>query len=1370
MRISAGDLTRNFLAISAAAAFAVCGVIAHAQSGAGTIQGTVTDPSGAVIPGAAIHVLNQATGVAVDTRSNAVGFYQVPDLFTGNYVVTITSPGMKTYNQSIELLVAQTAVIDAALTAGAVSQQVTVEAQAVQLTDTENGIVSSTLENQRISQLPLNGRNLLQLTAETTPGLEGCAEDSYGACPNGLQGYAMNYVADGAPLSADEFGGEHVGQTQFPDLDSIQEVRIETSGLSAQYASPATGIITTKSGTNQLHGSVFWTQRNSYWGTAKQRQSATVSFFNGTSVVSSVVAPLNRVEAGGSVGGPIVLPHVYHGKDKSFFFFAYERYSLAQIAGANDDVFPAAWSQGNFNGITNSSGTPQTLYDPNTTYNSGAANCPGTPTSTTNPNGANPYCRESFTQEFNETGANVNTIPINRLSPTAQEVFAITPPATNTNNPLLSNTYNLNGVSPTELRAPDYTFRLDHEFNENNRSYLRFTMTPVTQYVLRNQPYSEPATIAAKVNGISFPAGASGYTHYQYAQFATALGYTHVFSPTFYAETIASQQWYQEQNNAGGTPNADFESEMGLPNNFGEAGFPVIGNNSSTAASNTVFAPNGTQFVYGMTTIASAIDENLVKTINKHQLMFGGRLRHERIGSRTDEAQDNIQFNGDATGLYNPASNPTNSPVSNTGQLNADFFLGGASQYGVNQEPPYGHFHTWEFDAYLQDDYHVARSLTLNMGVRYEAHPAIWVKYGLINGFDLKNDAMVLGAPVSTLMSEGYTTQAAITNDETPDGAKFETAAQAGLPAGLINNDNVVVEPRFGFAWQALHKWGTVIRSGYGIYAFQAPLRSAYKSLMGNNPFQLGYSQSFVTAAQSGCSTPLNSDLLLFPQSTASGVNYATCGSTPVMGVNSTGAVNTGTTTSIVPGFTNYSVDPDFPVDLATQFNFTIEQPFKWNSALRVSYNWVHGTNLDQEWEYNNHPSTFVWEVLNGAATPTGGASTIGTNQYSATATGPYDQTTWGGNVREQKSGWSNDNQLQVVYQKIYHSGMAWQAQYVWQKNLRVGGNSNRDGSIYPYLDYGNAGQSTFVPVANSSAPIAPNLPPPPPAGSASYGYYRALNKFENYAEDVDNGLNSTAPPQHLQFNYIYDLPFGRGKRLFGGANKLVNEIVGGYQLAGDGQLLNQNIAINSENWGPAASGGPAGNSIHVYKHKYPITDCTSGTCYHEYLWWNGYISPLQNANNACAPQSGTKVVSNLPSSYVAYQTPMDVSCTAASKDANFGTNQVIMTFANGKTSQVTYQPGPNATTGGGDPGGWSNVNPFSKTIIPGPFNFNMDASLYKVFPVTERVNVRFNMDVFNLLNNQGSVNPSGSTGEQNLTTTSFWTARQVQFSLRLSF
>src|SRR5580658_10215437 len=142
-----------------------------AQTGAGSIEGTVTDSTGAVIPAASIHVVNVATGVKTDTKSNGVGFYQVPELFTGTYSVTVTSPGMKTYTTSIELLVAQNAAINPVLTTGAVTQQVEVAADVVQLTTTDNGTIASTLEASRINQLPMNGRNLLVLTADTTPGL-----------------------------------------------------------------------------------------------------------------------------------------------------------------------------------------------------------------------------------------------------------------------------------------------------------------------------------------------------------------------------------------------------------------------------------------------------------------------------------------------------------------------------------------------------------------------------------------------------------------------------------------------------------------------------------------------------------------------------------------------------------------------------------------------------------------------------------------------------------------------------------------------------------------------------------------------------------------------------------------------------------------------------------------------------------------------------------------------------------------------------------------------------------------------------------------------------------------------------------------------
>ena len=182
------------VAIAFAAGLALCCSGAMAQSGAGSIQGTVTDSTGAVIPGASIHVINQATNIASDAKSTSVGFYQVPELFTGTYTVTVTAPGMKTYKTSIELQVAQNAVINPSLSPGSVTQQIEVSADVQQLTTSDNGTIAATLESGRINQLPMNGRILTNLAGETTPGLE-----SSGTRANGLMGEALEYVADGVP-------------------------------------------------------------------------------------------------------------------------------------------------------------------------------------------------------------------------------------------------------------------------------------------------------------------------------------------------------------------------------------------------------------------------------------------------------------------------------------------------------------------------------------------------------------------------------------------------------------------------------------------------------------------------------------------------------------------------------------------------------------------------------------------------------------------------------------------------------------------------------------------------------------------------------------------------------------------------------------------------------------------------------------------------------------------------------------------------------------------------------------------------------------------------------------------------------------------
>ncbi len=299
--------------------------------------------------------------------------------------------------------------------------------------------------------------------------------------------------------------------------------------------------------------------------------------------------------------------------------------------------------------------------------------------------------------------------------------------------------------------------------------------------------------------------------------FNFAIGYTHVFSPTFFAETIVSQNWMSQWTDAAGDPSTDYEAKLGIPNNFGEVGFPGF--------TGIVTPYDGSQFIYGANQIISNLDENLTKTVGRHQIQFGGRYRHERFGLEPNKSTDTSEFGSYATALLNPATiaGNTYTATTNTGNANADFFLGGAYDYGVHNKSPYEHMRDMEFDGYVQDNFHASRNVTLNLGLRYEAHPAAWTKDGLVEGFDLKNDAIVTAAPISKLISEGYTTQAIITNDGL-DGAKVRRPRKkAGMPANtLVRESRFHIRPkRVGFAYQPFgSRLGTVIRGAYGRYIY----------------------------------------------------------------------------------------------------------------------------------------------------------------------------------------------------------------------------------------------------------------------------------------------------------------------------------------------------------------------------------------------------------------------------------------------------------------------------------------------------------------------------------------------------------------------
>lgn len=1300
-----GDLLKVCLL---ALAILTCVSVASAQSGAGSIEGRVTDKTGAIIPGATVHVVNNATSVATDAKANNSGIYQVPELFAGQYTVTVTAQGMGSFQTNLELLVDQHAVINASLATGSVNTQVEVTADTAQLINTENGTIAYDLDSKRIDQLPQNGRLLLNEVIGTTPGLE--PKGTGALMVNGLESESMEWVADGVPLSNRQFGGVNQTQGQLPDPDAVSEVRIETTDVGAKYATPGVAIINTKSGTNAIHGSFFETIRNNAVGIARNRNN-----------LAAFIAPhLVRNEFGGSAGGPVIIPHFYNGKDKTFWFFAFERYSLSQNQSEQVYVPADAWRTGDFSGLL-SLGTPIQLYDPATTHND--TNCNGSGKS-------NPYCRTPFAN---------NQIPVGRLSPTSKILYDITPHPSSANLPQTGP--NLSANNPMYTVIPNYSTRLDHYFNENNRAYLRFTGIQQTSDSLRNNPNS-PVTVAAD----GLPYAASGLTVTPTTTYAGALGFTHIISPSFFSETVVSQQWFAQHNFAGGCPTCNFEKQLGLPNNFGNTGFPLIGS-GNLAANNGGYS--GTQYIYGLSQIIWNVDENLTKTLGRHKLEFGGRYRLERFNDLPDQSADTVNFNGQGTGLINPASlpaatsKPTYTATPNTGASDADFFLGNVANYGVRQLPSYFQAHDMEIDGYFQDTIRVTQKLTVGVGLRWEDHPSALVQNGLFTGFDFKNDALVLGAPLTTLLAKGYTNQTLITSLQSL-GVKFETSQGSGFPSTLMRNYPENFLPRVSFAFQPNGDHGAVLRGGYGRYLYPIPTRSYLKSPVQNTPFTSSYTQDFTNPAQTPDGLP--NAQLRFPQ--GSGAWSQTSPFLPVLGVNSANNVNSSAVSGVLPGISLVTDSLNLAPDAVTNANFTFEQPFKSNQALRLSYVYSHGSNLDHYYYPNNSPSAFVYELATGNAPNTANGSI---------ATRPYDNTTWGNNVDVQKNGWSNYNALQANYEKRARKGVAYQISYTWAKAFRIGGNSFRDSSTYPYANYQNAagvapgvslnttGTTNFV--AGGQIALAPTLPPPPPSGTPIWGSYHALMRFENYVVDTN------VPEHHVRFNAVVDLPFGRNKRFLGKASRWEDELVGGWQVAAIGQVVSQAFFVGNSNWG-------AVNPLQSYKHGMNITDCQTGICQRAKLWFNGFILPSAGAMGK---------ITGLPSGYQvgsaaspAYSSPINFAYTTTPGTIQATNNNVNVVTPNGTIPNVTYSPGP------------STVNPFSRTELRGPYNYNADISLYKVFPIREGMFLRVNFDAFNAFNIQGYNNPSTTSGIIDLgangQTNSYWTPRQVQISARFTF
>lgn len=435
------------------------------QSFLGSLTGTILDSSGAAVPQAKVTATEIATGVHHDTVTNGSGNYSFPDLTPGTYALAVSAPGFKDAKSGGMVLTAQQAQrLDVRLELGSSSQTIEIAAQAPTI-NTENAEVTGLQSHRELENAPVNYRSTISfffLNSFNTQG-EG---SSYSL--GGLRGQNTNFTIDGVTSNASLFGGQSGPQTE-ESFESIREMKLMASNNSAEFPNVATVLIESRSGENALHGSAFFLTENNALNAR--------NFFSNS---PNPPGPI-RHQFGASFGGPVVLPKLYNGRNKSFFFFSWEQEKFPGGYTGTANVPTSAFQQGNFSSL---------LSGPNPIQLK------------------NPYTGGAF---------DGNIIPSNLLNPVSLglQKFGFLPPNAGAPD---SYTANWVGFFPTADYDNRYVTRLDHTFSEHDSLSGRLSIRAVP----------EPA---------QYDADLPIFFHNQYRRtFNTYISETHIFTPTLLNE------------------------------------------------------------------------------------------------------------------------------------------------------------------------------------------------------------------------------------------------------------------------------------------------------------------------------------------------------------------------------------------------------------------------------------------------------------------------------------------------------------------------------------------------------------------------------------------------------------------------------------------------------------------------------------------------------------------------------------------------------------------------------------------------------------------------------------------------------------------
>ena len=739
-------------------------VALHAQgSSVGTITGSVLDPSGSAIPGAAVSIRNINTNQTRETRTGDAGLYTVTSLPVGDYQLTATAPGFQRVEVTeIKLDVNATLRVDVSMTVGQVTETVEVAAQAP-LLNTENASTGQVIEAKRVTELPLNGRDFQQLQL-LTPGTISGTNFQTG---QGLSGGASSLTTTG---TMNVSNGGRPGQLLFtidgsnasnqngrgiiltPSIDEIQEFKTESSNMSAEFGYGSSTVnVSIKSGTNSLHGAGWEFLRN-------DAMDARLFF-------ATRKPPLRRSQFGANAGGPVWIPKLYNGRDRTFWFFNYEGLRLRQGQSFAPSVPTARMRTGDLSEL------PNIIYDPATTV--------------PDPNRPNGFIRQPFPG---------NVIPAGRIDPIAG--FFMNPDWI----PLPLQP----GIAANlrrEFSVPSHynqaTVKIDHRFSGSDSVSGRFSLKRAVEGSFGNYHGLNPYDPGAN------PKRPNGYNG--------VLNWTHLFSPTTLLEARAS---YSRAKVLFDTPNfgtTDYTTQLGIQG-FGPGVSDVYPSYPMMNITGFTGLPQG--FLLNYTSNNFEYTANFTMIRGRHTFKMGETYR---------SWQQNLTTSGQGSGTFNYTGSYTNNPanLTNTGAGLADFLLGipfSASRY----VPPGWYYqrlrNNW---AYFTDDWKVSSRLTLNLGIRYELNLPTTEKRSQFASFlpSARNGRGAILVPNAASVSPPYL-QSSVERSW-PFYSQFSVfASDVGISEKylrVIGHNSWA--PRAGLAYRLANN--TVIRAGYGLFWVQ---------------------------------------------------------------------------------------------------------------------------------------------------------------------------------------------------------------------------------------------------------------------------------------------------------------------------------------------------------------------------------------------------------------------------------------------------------------------------------------------------------------------------------------------------------------------